>query len=132
MSTRLLLDEMFSPRLANELTPRGHDSVALVADAALRESSDADVLRLALDQGRALVTNNVPDFERLRRQRAAEGQPLPPLIYTSDAAFPRDHRFLGRLVAALDHACTTDAVTTAGGVLWLTPPPTEDDAIGGR
>lgn len=126
MSTRLLLDEMFGPRIAVELVTRGHDCIALVADRALRESSDADVLRLALDQGRALVTNNVADFERLRRQRAAEAQPTPPLIYTSDATFPRDRRFLGRLVTALDHACTTDAVAASGGVLWLARVP--DDA----
>jgi hypothetical protein len=90
-----------------------------VADPVARESSDAELLRRALDDGRVLVTNNVVDFERLRRQRQENDDPVPPLIYTSDAAFPRDRRFLGRLVDALDRACSTDAVAMAGGVLWL-------------
>lgn len=121
MSTRLLLDEMFSPRIAAELAARGHDCVAVAADPMMRESSDADLLPIALEGGRVLVTNNVADFERLRRQRQVDDQPMPPLIYTSDAAFPRDRRFIGRLVAALDDACTTDAVGPTGGVLWLQP-----------
>lgn len=123
MSVRLLLDEMFSPRLATELAARGHDCLAVVADPAARESSDADLLRRALDDDRTLVTNNVVDFERLRRQRTENDHPVPPLIYTSDAAFPRDRHFIGRLVGALDHACVTDAVVAAGGVLWLQPAP---------
>jgi predicted nuclease of predicted toxin-antitoxin system len=69
VSSRLLLDEMFSPRIATELAARGHDCLAVVADPVARMSSDADLLRRALDNGRALVTNNVVDFERLRRQR---------------------------------------------------------------
>ncbi|MGH3504739.1 MAG: DUF5615 family PIN-like protein [Nocardioidaceae bacterium] len=121
MRTRLLLDEMFHPRIATELAARGHDCVAVVAEAALRESSDAELLAHALADGRALVTNNVVDFERLRRQHTAAGEPVPPLIYTSDAAFPRDRRFIGRLITALEHAWTSDASATTGGVLWLQP-----------
>lgn len=122
MSVRLLLDEMFHPRIASELTARGHDCLAVAAEPDLRESDDADLLAYALEQRRTLVTNNVVDFERLRRQRDHTGQAVPPLIYTSDAAFPRDRRFVGRLIAALDHACSSDAVTAAGGVLWLHSP----------
>lgn len=122
MSVRLLLDEMFHPRIASELTARGHDCLAVAAQPDLRESDDADLLAYALEQRRTLVTNNVVDFERLRRQRDHTGQAVPPLIYASDAAFPRDRRFVGRLIAALDHACSSDAVTAAGGVLWLRSP----------
>ncbi|MDN5860325.1 MAG: DUF5615 family PIN-like protein [Pseudonocardia sp.] len=125
MTTRLLLDEMFHPRIATELRVRGHDAVAVVADPALRESSDAELFAHAVAVGRVLVTNKVVEFERLRRRHAAADDPVPGLIYTSDATFARDRRFLGRLIAALDHACTTDAVATAGGVLWLQPPPTD-------
>lgn len=117
MTARLLLDEMFHPRIATELTARGHECVAVAADPALRETSDADLLQRAVDEDRTVVTNNVVDFERLRRRRTAAGEPVPPLIYTSDAAFPRNRRFLGRLIAALDESWTT----AAGGVLWLQP-----------
>lgn len=121
MTGRLLLDEMFAPRIATELAARGHDCVAVAADPALRESSDAELLAYAAADQRTVVTNNVVDFERLRRQRAAAGEPTPPLIYTSDTTFPRDRRFVGRLITALDHACTSDAVAATGGSVLMAP-----------
>lgn len=39
----LLLDEMFSPRVADQLQQRGHDVLALVADPDLRALADAEV-----------------------------------------------------------------------------------------
>ena len=121
MTARLLLDEMFHPRIAAELTARGHDCVAVAANPTLRETSDADLLQRAVDEDRVLVTNNVVDFERLRRQRSAGGEAVSQLIYTSDAAFPRNLRFISRLIAALDEACRSDAIAASGGVLWLSP-----------
>lgn len=121
VSTRLLLDEMFHPRIATELAARGHDCLAIVAEEKLRESSDSELLAYAVAEGRALVTNNVIDFERLRRRSADAGEAVPALIYTSDATFPRNRQFIGRLIDALDHACITNAVTSAGGVYWLRP-----------
>jgi hypothetical protein len=121
MSGRLLLDEMFSPRIAIELTERGYDCRSVAADPVLRQRPDAALMALAVAERRVLVTNNVVDFERLRRDRIADTADVPPLIYTSDASFPRDRRFLGRLVEALDAALKTDAVDQPGGVLWLTP-----------
>ncbi len=128
MSTRLLLDEMFHPRIAAELAARGRDCVAVAGDATLRASADADLMTFAVAQGRALVTNNVVDFERLRRQRIALGEPVPELIYTSDTAFPRDRRFIGRLIAALDGVIAGDLLRDTGGVLWLQPHARRDDA----
>jgi hypothetical protein len=116
---------MFHPRIATALTARGHDCLAVASDPALRESSDADLLQRAVDDDRTLVTNNVVDFERLRRQRSVAGEVLAPLIYTSDTAFPRNRRFIGRLVAALDQACSSDAIAATGGVLWLREPVSE-------
>jgi hypothetical protein len=121
VSERLLLDEMFSPRIAAELTERGYDCRSVAADPSLRQRPDDVLLAVAVAEGRVLVTNNVVDFERLRRDRIAEPAEVPPLVYTSDSAFPRDRRFVGRLVEALDAALKTDAVHHHGGVLWLTP-----------
>lgn len=121
MSGRLLLDEMFHPSIATELTGRGHDCRSVVADPTLRQRSDPDLVAIAVAEGRTLVTNNVVDFERLRRGRVAEGAPAPALIYTSDASFPRNRRFVARIVEALDAALKTDAVDSHGGVLWLSP-----------
>jgi hypothetical protein len=121
VTARLLLDEMFHPRIATELSARGHDCLAVAADPALRETSDAVLLQHAVEEDRTLVTNNMVDFERLRRQRSAAGETVPPLIYTSDTAFPRNRRFIGRVITALDRACTSNAIAATGGVLWLHP-----------
>jgi len=69
----LLLDEMFSPAIADRLAARGIDCRAVVADALLRTLSDLEIFEAALLEGRVIVTNNVPDFESLRRARDAVG-----------------------------------------------------------
>ncbi|MBA3251232.1 MAG: DUF5615 family PIN-like protein [Geodermatophilaceae bacterium] len=117
--TKLLLDEMFAPRIAELLLERGIDARAVAADRLLAGADDADIAATALAEGRALVTNNVVDFERLRRAGEAEQSGVPGLIYTSDAAFPRDRRFVSRLVVALTVAAEQRHVEAHGGVSWL-------------
>jgi Domain of unknown function (DUF5615) len=119
----LLLDEMFSPRVAERLRAVGVDCIAVAEDVVLSSQDDLVVLEAALAGGRVLVTNNVVDFEPLRQQRSANGQPVPPLIYTSEAAFPRNRKFIGRLVEALEHTAKHGLVHASGGVLWLAAPP---------
>ena len=97
----LLLDEMFSPRIADELALVGIDCRAVVADPVLRAQSDLEIFDSAVRDDRVLVTNNVPDFESLRRAREAAGGPAPGLIYTSDVTFRRTKAYLSCLVTAL-------------------------------
>jgi hypothetical protein len=118
----LLLDEMFAPAIAVELTSRGIDCRAVVADVLLRAHSDLEIFDIALLEGRVLVTNNVPDFESLRRAREAFGGEVPGLIYTSDLTFPRTKAYVSRLVAALVTAAVGREAARRGGVLWLRPP----------
>jgi hypothetical protein len=118
----LLLDEMFSPAIAVELASRGIDCRAVAADAMLRAQSDLEIFDTALLEGRVAVTNNVPDFESLRRAREASGGEVPGLIYTSDLTFPRTKAYVSRLVAALESAAAGHAAARHGGVLWLRPP----------
>ena len=117
----LLLDEMFSPAIAGELTTRGIDCRAVAADVLLRARSDLEIFDTGLLEGRVIVTNNVPDFESLRRAREAFGGELPGLIYTSDLTFPRTRAYLPRLVAALEAAASSREAARRGGVLWLRP-----------
>jgi len=102
---KLLLDEMFSRHLSEQLRSRGHD-VASIHDADhrwLEGASDASVFTAALDEDRALVTENVADFRRLESDAFANGAASPVLILTSDRRFPRGRSAtLGRLVDALD------------------------------
>jgi hypothetical protein len=118
----LLLDEMFSPAIALELTARGVDGRAVAADALLRAQSDLEIFDTGLLEGRVIVTNNVPDFESLRRAREAFGGESPGLIYTSDLTFPRAKAYIPRLVTALEAAAAGHEAARRGGVLWLRRP----------
>jgi Domain of unknown function (DUF5615) len=118
----LLLDEMFSPAIADGLAARGIDCRAVVADALLRALSDLEIFEAALLEGRVIVTNNVPDFENLRRARDAIGGAVPGLIYTSDVTFPRTKAYASQLVTALADAAAGHETASRGGVLWLWPP----------
>ncbi len=117
----LLLDEMFSPLIASSLVDRGIDCQAVAARPALRSLDDHDVLEAALGEGRILVTNNVVDFEILRRRREAEGRPASRFVYTSDDRFPRDRVFVGRIAAALEDVARRHLARAHGGVVWLAP-----------
>jgi hypothetical protein len=117
----LLLDEMFSPVVADKLTARGVDCRAVAADITPRAQDDLEIFRAALREGSVIVTNNVADFESLRRAHEAAGNQLPGLIYTSDAAFPRTKAFTRQISAALYAAAFTGEVRAHGGVLWLRP-----------
>lgn len=117
----LLLDEMFSPAIAAELTERGFDCRAVVADALLRSLSDLEIFDTALLENRVIVTNNVPDFESLRRAREAFGGQVPGLVYTDDRAFPRTRAYVSRLVSALAAAAASHGPARHGGIQWLTP-----------
>jgi predicted nuclease of predicted toxin-antitoxin system len=118
----LLLDEMFSPEVASELSERGHDVVAVAADPGLVGLPDDQILEWATDQGRCLVTENVKDFEVLRRAAAAQGKPHAGLLYSGPKRFPRDRRFIGTLVVALDKALAAGHVPGANEVGWLGTP----------
>lgn len=84
--------------------------------------SDLEIFEAALLEGRVIVTNNVPDFESLRRARDAAGGAIPGLIYTSDFTFRRTKAYVSRLVTALADAATGRETAWLGGVLWLHPP----------
>ncbi len=94
---RLLLDEMFSPRIADQLRQRGHDALALVVDPELRALADAEVYAWAAEHGRRVVTENVKDFRPLLAEGHGAG-----VLLTSSRHFPRSRGNLRPLVDALD------------------------------
>ncbi len=59
---RLLLDEMYPRRLAEQVRAEGHDVVAVVELPDLVGRTDAEVARWARESDRVLVTENVADF----------------------------------------------------------------------
>jgi Domain of unknown function (DUF5615) len=120
VSARLALDEMFSPLIAAELVKRGHDVIAGAADPGLVGLPDEQILEWATSQGRCLMTENVKDYEVLRRTAAAKGRAHAGLLYCGPKRFPRDRRFLGVLVGALDALIVAGRLPGPDDVAWLT------------
>jgi len=98
---RLLLDEHFSPRIATQLRLRGRDVIAARTEPKLHGVSDEQLLALATEQQRVVVTENVADFVELHRATIVSGRRHFGLIFTSPRRFPRTARGIGRIVRAL-------------------------------
>lgn len=72
---RLLLDAHVSgPSVGGPLTDKGHDVQALDREPELEGLDDEDVLGLATEAGRILVTHNVADFPEILREWASGGR----------------------------------------------------------
>ena len=98
---KLLLDEMYSGAVAEQLRARGHDVVSIhdPTQRTLEGVPDQDVFATAVAEWRALVTENVPDFRRLETEALASGGDPARLIFTTNRQFPRGDPGAGHLVA---------------------------------
>ena len=116
---KLLLDEMYSPRIAQQLRMRGHDVDAVAARENLRTRPDPVIFASAQVETRAVVTENIPDFRRWGRTRIQTSRSHAGLIFTQNARFPRGHpRTPGRLVTALDELLTS-GIDLTNREYWL-------------
>lgn len=122
---RLLLDEMISATVASQLRARGHDVVA-VQDPELghlRGVDDCVLLDHAVEEHRAVVTDNIPDFVRCHQRRVDRDKPHFGLLLFTNDSFPR-HRhgaFVGQLLAALEDQLLAYADDNdSSWVRWLT------------
>lgn len=116
---RLLLDEMFSPLVAQILTTRGIDCIAVGSDPILKGRPDHALLQFAADQKRVIVTADIRDFELARAERRSRRLANPGAIWVSSAAFGTDRRLVGRLADALEEAARGHAASSGGGSTWL-------------
>ena len=112
MRGALLLDEMLSHTIAQQLRSRGHDVVAVVEDPSLMALPDEEILAAAAAQGRAFVTANIKDFTPLDHRYKASGRTHAGLVLVSTKAFPPDRAFIGALVSALDKFLDEDRPLT--------------------
>ncbi len=101
---RLLLDEMLSPTIAEQLRARGHDVVAVSERSDVAQLPDEQVLAWATEERRAVVTLDIADFAALDAQWKSQRRAHAGVLYVTSAAFPQDRSFLGAVVAALDVA----------------------------
>lgn len=122
---RLLIDEMWPARIAEELGGRGHDVVAVTQRPDLAHRSDEVIFDQAAKELRAVFTENVPDFVPLASGVLSAGGTFPGLLLTSNIAWPRGNpRTLGRVVRALVAylAAHPSPAALEGRIEWLTAP----------
>lgn len=107
---KLLLDEMYTAAVADQLRERDHDVIAVAERADLRGSADEDLLAWARREDRALVTDNQRDFIPIHHRAIASGHDHKGLILTNNRRFPRGQpATTGKLVAALEVLLYTTA-----------------------
>ncbi len=116
----LLLDEMFSPVIAQQLRDRGHDILAVAADPTLRAMDDAELYEWARADGRRVVTENAKDFRPLLWGEG--GNAGPGILLTSSRTFPRSRRATGLLVAALEGWLHQPGASSRPAEDWLAKP----------
>jgi Domain of unknown function (DUF5615) len=119
VSYPLLLDEMLSGNIADQLRSKGHDVLAAVADSALLALPDDQILAHATATGRALVTANIKDFMPLDAQYRAAGQAHAGLIFISSKTFRQDRAHTAAITGALSALFDQDPGLQPGQVIFL-------------
>jgi hypothetical protein len=120
MSQPLLLDEMFTDDIAQQLCAKGYDAISVVANPALVGLPDDQILAYATTEGRALVTANIRDFIPLDTRYRAADQSHAGLILVSTKTFPQNRGFPSAVVTALAVLLSSTAKIQPGQVLFLT------------
>ncbi len=120
MSYPLLLDEMFSDTIAQQLRAKGYDVISAVAHPALVALPDDQVLAYATTEGRALVTANIKDFMPADGRHRAAGQDHPGLILVSTRTSPQNRSFTAAITTALEALLSGANKMQPGQVVFLT------------
>ncbi len=120
---KLLLDEHYSPRIAEHLRAQGHDVTAVVAQPALAGLADRNLIKAARRDGRALLTENVGDFMPIATELTRTGTPHAGIILANPHRFPRSRDGMGRLVEALHDLLVAHPQDDAFAdrIVWLGP-----------
>jgi len=101
---KLLLNEMWAAEIARQLRRRGHDVVAATErPGRYRGVPDEEVFARAREDGRTIVTDNVPDFAVLLADAASRGEHHHGVVFAVRPAFDRARPgVVGRMTLALD------------------------------
>ena len=97
---KLLLDEMYSPGLAEALRAADVDACTVI-ELRFAGSSDPEVFAAAIADGRALLTENVADFTRISADHLVAGQHHPGVLIAPSSRFSRRAAGIGLLVTAI-------------------------------
>jgi predicted nuclease of predicted toxin-antitoxin system len=97
---KLLLDEMYSARLAEALRAAGVGARAVV-ELGLAGSSDPEIFAAAVADARALLTENVADFARISAEHVSAGQHHPGVLIALSSRFSRRPAGIESMVIAV-------------------------------
>jgi predicted nuclease of predicted toxin-antitoxin system len=97
---RLLLDEMYPPRLAEALRAANVDATT-AAELGLAGRSDPDVFATAVADRYVLLSENVADFARIAADQLTAGHHHPGVLIALSSRFSRRPAGHGALVAAV-------------------------------
>ncbi len=115
---RILLDAHISGRtVGRALVEAGHDVRALDSEIEFEGLSDPEVLDLAAEEGRVLVTANIRDFEPLLREWVGEGRSHAGMILVPSSV--RNEAF-GALISGIEKTLAdTEQAEWVDRVEWL-------------
>lgn len=115
---KLLLDQHYSPKIAEQLRRLGHDVTSVEEQPGLRGLRDREIWGLAISEQRALVTEDVVHFSPIVQESARAAERHFGVVFTSPRSMPRGRRTIGLFVDRLDRFLeTNDAL--ADQVAWL-------------
>ena len=116
----ILLDEMLSPAIAEQLRKRGIDAVALTEIQGMSGISDEEVLTYAASVNRLVITRNVRDFVMLDRQWRDAGRVHSGIACLDSQTFRQDRAFVGNVVTALEKTMRADSLQAQTTCTFIT------------
>lgn len=114
-----MLDEMYGEAIADPLRRAGIDAIALVSLPGMAGSSDDEVLSLAAELDRTLVSNNVRDYAILDAAWREQGRRHAGIWLVHSGTFPQDRSLPGNLVRAISAAAKAKEIPAAGAISYL-------------
>ncbi len=107
---KLLLDEMISAVVAEQLRARDQDVEAIIERRELRGLTDRDLFEYAPGAERSLVTYNRDDFLELDRLYRGENRPHRGIVILNPRRFPQGPASIGPLVTSLERLIDAGAM----------------------
>ena len=117
---RALLDEQLSAEIARELRRRGYDVDAVAERPDLVGASDEQIVELASQEARAVITNNIRHFRPIAAQRLAQRKGHAGLILLPSTR-ARNRAAIGPLVSAIQAIMDTNPDGIHSGERWVAP-----------
>jgi predicted nuclease of predicted toxin-antitoxin system len=122
---KLLLDEMYSPEIAEQLRGLGHDVISAQERHELESSPDLDIFRMMQLEQRVIVTNDHRHLAPLANAALQAGETFHGIVFTADRSLPRSKRKIPAMVELLDESLNRHrhVEKLPSGIQWLVPRP---------